>query len=417
MQSLRIVLFRLERLRLLILATLAGLLLLAGLVYSAWLGDALRYLPDEEEYVTLAQNLAQSGSYSLDGELTAYRPPGYAAVLSLVSLLGGEIFHFRLLNFLLMAGSLLLVGRFLSRQGYNLGAVISGLLVVAYPVLFYSAGTLYPQTLAAFLFLLVLDIYTRPGLRSLHHLVGGALFGLLVLTVPTFFYAFIVIAAWLWFYRREQLKKYLVLSLGVMLLVLGFWTARNYAVFDTFTFVSTNSGENLLVGNSENTTPNAGTTVNISKYLSGASGLDEVERDGYFRQQALEYITSHPGEAARLYVLKVLNYFNFRNELVTRAEATPWKDILMLVTYGPLLVVFLLRLLQLARIKLSPLEVLLSGLYLTSALVSAIFFTRIRFRLPFDYLLIMAVAIALEVNFRRFLLIPIPSKGDVEKVV
>ena len=417
MQSLRIVLFRILRHRLLILVALAGVLLLAGLVYSIWLGETLRYLPDEEEYVNLANNLAQSGTYSLEGKLTAYRPPGYAAVLGMVSLLGGGIYHFRFLNFLLLAGSLLLACRILSRQGYSLGATLGGLLVVAYPVLFYTAGTLYPQTLAGFLFLLVLEIYTRPCLRTFHHFVGGALLGLLVLTVPTFFFAFFVLAAWIWLFRRAQIKKFLILSLGVMLLILGFWTIRNYTIFNTFFFVSTNSGENLLVGNSENTTPNAGTTVDISKYLSGASGLDEVERDRYFRQQALEFISNNPGDAVRLYLLKVLNYFNYRNELVTQAEATPGKDLLMLVTYGPLLLIFLLRLLQVSKIKLSPLEVLFTSIYLVSAFVSAIFFTRIRFRLPFDYLLIMAVAIALDVNLRRFLNLSAPSMGDVGQVV
>jgi hypothetical protein len=380
-----------------IITFLAGLSLLAGLLYSDWLGDTLRYLPDEAEYVTLANLLAEKGIYSLDGERqTAYRPPVYPAVLSLVSSLGGDIFLYRYLNFVFLGGCIYLTGWILIQQGFPLAGVFGSLLVIAYPVLFYTAGTLYPQTLAAFLFLIILKIYTQANIRPLHHLIGGGLFGLLVLTVPTFFYTFFIIGIWLWIYRRPQLVRYAIISTAAMILVIGSWAARNYHVFGAIFFVSTNSGENLLIGNSANTIPNGGTTVDISAYLPGVAGMNEVERDHFFRSQAVEYIISHPQESARLYLQKVLNYFNYRNDLVTEGEQSTGRDLLMLVTYGFLLAVFLVRLLMLVIIKASPLEVLFITLYLSSALITAIFFTRIRFRLPFDYLLMMIVGIMFE---------------------
>jgi len=387
----------LERNKYKIVTSLTVAVFLAGLFYSSYLGDALRYLPDEAEYVTLAHHLSEEGFYSIDGEVpTAYRPPGYPALLSILSLFGGGILHFRFLNFLLLGGCVFLTGWILFQQGFPLGGVLGSLMVIAYPVLFYTAGTLYPQTLAAFLFLIVLKIYTKDQIRPLHHLIGGGLFGFLVLTVPTFFFAFVAIGAWIWVYKRPQLVRYATLSFAAMLLVVGVWTARNYSIFDAFTFVSTNSGENLLVGNSENTTPNAGTTVDLSPYLPGAVGLNEVERDRYFRNQAIDYITSHPYESGQMYLVKVLNYFNYRNELVTQSEQSSLRDLLMLVSYGSLLVAFLFRLIMLIRIKASLAEVLFILLYLSSALVTAIFFPRIRFRLPFDYLLIMVVGILFD---------------------
>jgi hypothetical protein len=75
----------------------------------------------------------------------------------------------------------------------------------------------------------------------------------------------------------------------------------------------------------------------------------------------------------------------------------------MLFTYGPLMAIFLLRLLLIKQAKATPVEILFILLYLLSALVSAVFFTRIRLRLPFDYLMIMVVAITLD-GLIRFIL-------------
>jgi hypothetical protein len=67
----------------------------------------------------------------------------------------------------------------------------------------------------------------------------------------------------------------------------------------------------------------------------------------------------------------------------------------MLVSYGLLLGLAILRLLGARSIPLTSFERLLLSLYLLSALVHALFFTRIRFRLPFDYALILLAGLFL----------------------
>jgi hypothetical protein len=412
--SLQLFFTSLERKSILFLVILASLLLIGGAVYSALLGDSLRYLSDEYEYVVLARNLARHNIYSLDGVTsTAYRPPGYPAVLSVVVLLGGDIPQLRFLNFVFLSGSVFLLGRIMRQQALPLAAIFSSLLVVAYPVLFYTSGTFYPQTLAAFLFLVILKIFTKIKLRPGDFVVGGLVFGLLVLTVPTFFYAIFVFWSWFFLTGRYPQARLYVLTLVSAFLIIGIWTARNYLVFDTFFFVSTNSGENLLIGNTENSTPNSGTKVDISKYSSRAAGLGEAERDKFFTQQAIQYIIDHPAAALKLYLHKVLNYFNYRNELVTQSEGSRLRDLLMLFTYGPLMAIFLLRLLLIKQAKATPVEILLIFLYLSSALVSAVFFTRIRFRLPFDYLIIMVVAI----TFERLIRIILKRKESISALI
>jgi hypothetical protein len=402
--SLQIFFTSLERKSIPILVILACLLLVGGIVYTARLGNSLRFLTDEAEYIALARNLARHNIYSLDGETpTAYRPPGYPAVLSVLVRLGGDIPQLRFLNFVFLSGSVYLLGRIMLQQGLPLAGIFSGLLVTAYPVLFYTSGTFYPQTLAAFLFLVILKIFTKVNLRPGDFVAAGLTFGFLVLTVPTFFYAIFVIWGWFFLTGKYSLARSYILTLVSAFLIIGFWTARNYLVFDTFFFVSTNSGENLLIGNTENSTPNSGTNVDIFEYYSRAAGLREAERDKFFTQQAVQYIIDHPAASLKLYLHKVLNYFNYRNELVTLSEGSRLRDLLVLFTYGPLMAIFLLRLLLIKQAKASPVEILFILLYLLSALVSAVFFTRIRFRLPFDYLMIMVVAITLD-RLIRFIL-------------
>lgn len=380
-----------------VLLIIIGLVIVFGAVYSIYLGDVLRYQPDEADYYALARNIAHSRFYSLDGfSPTAFRPPGYPLILSLFYLLGARVVILRSLNFIILGISIYLVYKILSQGSSILAAVMGALFAVLYPVNFYSAGTLYPQTLATLLLLGVVYLLVLDKNRIGYYILCGLLSGMLILTVPTFIFILPVIGIWYWIFPGKMWGGGLVIALVVSALVVSVWTARNYIQFRTFFFVSTNSGQNLLLGNSENATPNGGSSVDISKYVAQSSNLSEVERDRFFRDQAINYILSHKFHSIELYLLKFLNYFNYRNELVTQTEASTMKDVLMLVSYGPLLLAFIVRLFFSRIFRLSSLEALLIILYLGSALLSALFFTRIRFRVPFDFLLIMLVAIFIE---------------------
>ena len=121
--------------------------------------------------------------------------------------------------------------------------------------------------------------------------------------------------------------------------------------------------------------------------------MREDEKDAYFRDCALSWIRKNPGRAAKLYALKVLNYFNFRNELATKSEASRLKDIVLFVTYYPLLIIAVIRLIVFRIFRISPFEGSLYLIYFGNAFALAIFFTRIRFRIPLDALLIVLASI------------------------
>ncbi len=369
------------------------LILAGGAAYSLFLGNQVRFLPDESDYFLAASNLAKLGNYSIDGvNPTAARPPGYPFVLAPLIWLGGDILAARLLNYVFFALAVIWLNEILRKRVSALAASLGVLMAAAYGVFFYTAGVLYPQTLCGLLLVGSLDLLTRPKTSLLQGAFAGALMALMILAVPTFAFVPLLLLAWAVFYRRPL--KPVWASLLVMSLALGAWTWRNYTAFHNFTFISTHSGRVLLYGNSENTTPNAGATTDISRYEQEAQrlGLEGVEADRYFTSQAVQYVLHHPLQSAGMYVLKFINYFNISNELVTSSESSMGRDLIMLLTYGPLLLLLVWRLLWLRKVRLAPLEVLWLAIYIASDLVYSLFITRIRFRLPFDWMLILISA-------------------------
>ncbi len=377
----------------------------SGIIYSIYLGDSLRY-PDEQDYYDIATNLVAGNQFSLDGETpTAFRAPGYPLTLAFFAILGAKIVHLRILNFIALGLSIYLLHIILKRHATLFSANVGALLVIGLPVLFYTAGALYPQSLAASLLLLLIFLLLKEKPSNWEFLFSGVLLGYLVLTIPTFIFVVLVFAIWYW-YSNKSIKWFSAMVL-IALIFIGGWCIRNYKAFDSFVFISSNSGLNLLLGNSENTTPNAGVTVDISKYRNFADTekFDEIERDVYYREEAIQFIRNNKLHTAKIYGLKFLNYFNYRNELWNKAESSSFRDFVMLITYGPLLIFFVLRILTIKIFIPSKFEVLLIILYFASALFHAIFFTRIRFRLPFDFLLIGIVALFIQDIFSYFHLI------------
>lgn len=179
------------------------------------------------------------------------------------------------------------------------------------------------------------------------------------------------------------------------------WTTRNACVLGGFTPVSTNSGINLLLGNSENAGSNTGVNVDISRYLEATKALSEKEKDVRLRQYAISWIRENPRAAINLYFFKLLNYFNFRNQLYVKTEGRHTRDIIMFLSYYPLLFLAALRLLMYKKRPISSSEAILYLIYFGNAFVSAIFFTRIRFRIPFDTLLIAIGAATLGLIVRE----------------
>jgi 4-amino-4-deoxy-L-arabinose transferase-like glycosyltransferase len=384
-----------------------GLSLVIAGGYSLVLGNQIRYF-DEQVYVQLARSLAHGHGFSFDNvQPTAYRPPGYPFILLPVYLLtGGSVLAMRFIGVLSLMGTVWMVFLLGRRAHSPATGALAALVVACYPLLIYTATTLYPQVPALFLLLAMVELGLRAmpgdgrftGRRGYQAVVAGLLGGLLTTAVPTFGVTVVVLVGWL-VWRQWQVARRIAVRTVVALLVATAllpvaWCVRNAVELHAFVPVSTNNGINLLLGNSTGATPDGGRVENISTYENAAAGmhLDEVQIDHYYAAQSIDWIRDNPGHAAVLFVQKVGNNFAYHNELATAGRNSTGQDIVSALTFYPILLLALLRVVFLRRWPLHPTEKLVLGMLVLNVLLLAAFYTRLRFRVPLDGLTIVLAA-------------------------
>lgn len=375
---------------------IAGLAAAVGVGYSLMLGQVLRY-GDEQEYLAIARNLLATGTYSIDGtNPTARRAPAWPGILLLTQYLGGDVRAARLVNFAFLAASGIVLSLLVRRLNLAAGtALVIACAYVLYPLNIYTAGTLYPQTLQA---LLVLAL-TGMALGGQHAgpAVAGVLSGVAILTTPAAILAvplFWALAIHLGRWGRPL--RSCGIAAAACIAVLAPWGARNAITLDALILTSTTGGENLLLGNNPGTTPSAGVNQDISAYLALTKGRSEVERDRMLRDQALALVMEDPIRYLGLYLRKALNWLSFENTLYVRSESSPLRSVVAFLSFYGLLacsaVSFLLVFLTPAYRHLRRALSGIALLYVGAGFAHAIFFTRVRFRLPFDGLLFLVAA-------------------------
>lgn len=371
------------------------LAVLAAVAACVASGNQLRF-HDERDYVELAQRLVEGRGYVLpDGTPTALRPPGYPFLLVPLLALVNQPLAVKLLNVVFLAGFIVLLHRLIRRDTPGT-AWMAPLLVLGYPLLTYTVGTAYPQMLCTLLLLAILFMLIH--VSSWRALVGaGLLYGGLMLVSPSFQLLAPLFAIGPWLHRTSvttRLARIAVFYLAAACVVAP-WVARNVVVMDALVPVSTNGGNNLLLGNSPNTTANSGTDVDLSAQYTIGDRLGEIEQNRYYQREALAWMKAHPAETLRLYVKKLANYFNYEANVRSPGTGVSWQSLMIAATYYPLLLIAVLRLAFWRRVPLSNTEIVLYAFYFLNALAAAIFFTRVRFRIPFDGLLMALAAIAL----------------------
>lgn len=364
-------------------------------------GGAVKSL-DETAFLDIARNLAFEGIYAeSDGQPTAYRAPGLVFWLAPFAWLGAGLTELRLTQALLFGLTLVLVFTLFKRRGGPLAGLLAMAMVPLWPVALYASTTLYPQTLAGFLLVATVSLLDR--MRDAAGLwiaaLAGLVIGALVLTLPIALLLFPVLLGWVVLRSRRRLTHGMLICL-VPLLVVGAWTYRNHVTLDAFVPVATSSGYNLLVGNAPNARYDTSTEIRLPEYVyTELTGKSEVERNQVFTQAAIAEITADPERFARLYAAKFLHWFDFSNKLVSdqledlehgaSALDVSLREVVLLVTYLLVIVAPLgLRLLMLRRVPLKDIEILSLCLWVGAGLAYALFFTRVRFRLPFDLLII-----------------------------
>lgn len=375
-----------------------------AILYVAYLSFFNRVLFfDEQEYLTLANNLLRTGVYGLSpGVPSAARAPGYVLFIVPVVALGlgkpGIVF----LQVLLWGAAVYLAGAISCRLRGKEAAGLAVLLGLLYPLCSVVSLTIYPQILTGFFVLLIVWIIFRQ--RSLASfttrtaVLTGTIIGLSVLVTPilllvlTGFLAVLTIFFWSRF-------RGTVVAILMCCCVLAPWVGRNWVVLGTPS-ISTIVGFNLIYANSENASPELGTAVNIDKYSDAVRGMNEVDTDRAFRDFALRWIYNNPSAAIKLYVGKFVQFFGYSEVIKTPVAGVDLFQNVVAVAYYPLLLASFIGVIFLAaksganqeRKDIGSKEMMLALLYLMAAAVHAIFLQRLRYRVEVDFLVIVIAA-------------------------
>lgn len=357
---------------------------------------------DEQQYLDIARSVAGGDGFEYDGSPTAFRPPTWPLALALPLIVHVPAAWLGLVPALFLIAAAAVVYALANRLAGRPAAMIAGLAMLLYPLNVYTAGTLYPQAFATTAVVVMWWIVSLAGdegrrpLGTTAAAVLGLTGALLMLAVPTMAFTVVAVLGWVWWQQRGNRLRFTIVAGLLLTLPIAGWAARNELQTGSATVLSTSSGVNLLLGNSEHATPDSGVNVDIDKYVAVAEKLDsEAEVDGYYRNAAIDWIVAHPRSAATLYLGKVANYFSAYNEPATTGQSSALQRLVAWMSFGALVALTVVRVALRRIVALRQSEKLFLAIFLANAMFMAVFFTRTRFRQPLDSVLIVEAAVAL----------------------
>ena len=252
-------------------------------------------------------------------------PVGYSAWLSLFyRVFGSHLLVAPLLNAVLGALTAILVHRIALAHLGPTRARVAGGVAALHPGLIAYCPLVMTELASAFL--LVLLVWTLLHFRGRWHaaILGGAILGLLTLMRPASLLLVPLIAlSEPRPFARAALRS--AVTLGVALLLVLPWTARNCMRMDGCALVSTNGGWNLAIG--------AITETGRFQTLHGIDGCPvvtgQVQQDDCWAEVGWKKIKAAPGHWLALAPKKLAQTFNhesFAVEYVHEADPGAWPD-------------------------------------------------------------------------------------------
>ncbi|MFT4294515.1 MAG: hypothetical protein QM582_03785 [Micropruina sp.] len=387
-------------------------ILCAAVVGYAWLSRAGQRYYDEVEYWEIAGHLARGQGFALQGQPTAYRPPAWPLILAPFHSLGSGIGVATMASVACLILAALAAGRLgMILTGQRLGS-LAAIFVLAYPINIYTSATLYPQMLALLttvvMWMLVAQAEAQGRLPWLWGCVLGLAAAVMTLAVPTLaFTAVALLAAGSWILWRRRDWPAIVAGWAAAGALMGAWAIRNWIVFREFIPISTSTGINLLIGNNPDATAGSGVDVDLQASMQRvfSMGLSENGRSSEFMREALHWITSNPGDAAMLYLQKTAHYFVAYDAPATAGQGKP---VMGLIAWAALVVIAGLTVARWSNwgrrtFPMHFTERVMLFVFIANAPIMAVFFTRVRFRVPLDSFLLIEAAIGLLIVAYHFM--------------
>ena len=386
--------------RLLACAFLLALVLRVGLALTV---DEALLWPDSKWYFDTAEQI--SAGKGIGNSIT--RAPLYPYFLSVLFLVSHRVLFVRVCESVLAALAVVLVGLIGRRLFSDRVGLLAALAAAVYPYFVYLPSAQVSDNLVTFLLLVsvLALVWNTQRPTWWHAAVSGVFLGLCLLARPSLVTVVPALVAWPLFWRRRGALALLgrtILVVGVAVLTVLPWTARNYAVTGQLVFVATGGGRQFWYGNSPyadaSTTENPEFPPELKARLFALP--DEPSREKLLYQEGVRFVKENPGRALGLYVKKLGNLFQMSPSVHTGGsvgDSPPVRAAMAFVSavlFGLSLVGAALVFAAGGRATVLPL------LVVSYCLGSAVFLTVMRYRLPVDPYLIVLAAAALGRIFR-----------------
>jgi 4-amino-4-deoxy-L-arabinose transferase-like glycosyltransferase len=337
---------------------LAAALVIRLSVFVIGLDKGLFY-PDEFEYVELAKNLAEGHGFSYKGQLTSFRPPGYAFLISAMFRLFDTTspIPVRALQILFSVITVYVVYR-LGRDGWGerLGLWAAGIFAF-YPSLIGFNNMLLTEP--SFMLCVSLACWTMMRYLQAPHvgwIVGmGVSLGLGALIRDTLFYAAPITTAFLLihaFKNRRYPLRHVAAFVGGFAIVILPWIVRNTQLQGQFTLISTVGGINLYMCNNEET-PMIHTGYVFFEWavfqkegyyydhlFPELAGTSEAVKQSVAMRKSLEYMWNNPGTTALRTLSRLVDFWGQERLVINQVMASYYGNVSGITIFAMILAVF-----------------------------------------------------------------------------
>lgn len=277
------------------------------------------YTSDEKEYLSLAMKLAGGESFIDSNGDWSTKAPLWPFLLSIMfRVFGDGLLIPQVAVCMLGAGSVFLTFKLgLQLLGNRFPALAAAGISALYPSFVVYSAILQTEALYI-VFVLLAFIYVEQMRERPVTITGifvGVFAALATMTRAVFFGFFVMLLLVLVFMFRKELQRYagaLVAAGIVWMLLLIPWTIRNYNIHETFVPISSWGGISFMLGNNPYSTGTWSTKPGFEEWFSTKAAENridlatstEIQRSAFGTKLGLEFITSYPADAARLWLKK-----------------------------------------------------------------------------------------------------------------
>lgn len=301
----------------------------AARVVAALVLDGFRH-PALNEYEDIARSVVAGTGYRfyhLGVWYYSFAAPLFGGICAAVYALGGTVGVVVALQIVVSSAHTVLIAHLAeSLFGARRAGLMAGALMAVHPgLIVYSSAKAHDLTFDALFFTLALWMFWRLHERPTiaRAIAAGVVVGIGAHSRGTTVVFLPISVLWmLWLHRRDDWRRYAmrgVIAAVCAVAVITPWATRNIRIHHAFVWMLTTDGESLWDGNNPRATGHSYASPDLivldtlppADYKAMRSQPNELAQSRWFTDQAIAFITAHPAQAAKLFVIKFYTFWWF----------------------------------------------------------------------------------------------------------